>query len=348
MRTLIIAPDTLSDAVMTQPLVALLRRFDPDGRIDVVAGPAVAAVFEAMGDVAEVFASRHAFGPIQPWGKFMLARRLDRHRHDRVFVLPTAKRAALVPWLAGIPIRIGLQPDTRWGLINQPHDSGLQNGADRTRQVVERFAHLAFDASHPLPGQVPNPTLLRDDRREAAARAHARLADDAPLLVLCVGSENAPSRRWPARHWAALIAQAAEEWPALQPVLVGDAADRGYATEIAALSGQAPRNLCGEQSLADTIALLAQAEAVVTHDIGLMHVAAAYARPMVAVFGPTDPRFSPPRSARAKVQWLHQECSPCNAPTCRFGHGQCMSGVRPDSVTASLRTAMRFATRDIR
>jgi heptosyltransferase-2 len=348
MRTLIIAPDTLGDAVMTQPLVALLRRFDPDGRIDVVAGPAVAAVFESMGDVAQVFASRHAFGPLQPWGKFLLARRLDRHRHDRVFVLPAAKRAAVVPWLAGIPIRIGLHRDTRWGMINQPHDSGLPDGADHGRQVVERFAHLAFDPSHPLPGRVPDPVLGRDERRESVARARAGLADDARILALCVGSDGRPSRRWPARHWAAVVSRAADEWPELRPVLVGEPADRGYATEIAALSGRAPRNLCGEQSLADTLALVAQAEAAVTHDCGLMHAAAAYARPLVAVFGPTDPRFAPPRSPRARVQWLHQPCSPCNAPTCRFGHGQCMSGVDPDTVTAALGTALRFATRDIR
>jgi heptosyltransferase-2 len=348
MRTLIIAPDSLSDAVMTQPLVALLRRLDPLGRIDVLARPAVAAVFEAMADVTEVFASHHAFGPLQPWGKYLLARRLDCHRHDRVYVLPTAKRAALVPWLAGIPIRIGLHRATRWGLINQPHDSGLHGGTDRGRQAVERFAHLAFDATHPLPGQVPNPTLLRNERREAAARSRARLDADAPLLVLNVGAENAPSRRWPARHWASLISRAADEWPDLQAVLVGEASDRDYATEIGALSGRSPRNLCGGQCLADAIAIVAQADAVVSHDCGLMHVAAAYARPMVAVFGPTDPRFAPPRSPRAKVEWLHQDCSPCNAPTCRYGHGRCMAGVSPESVLASLRGAMRLASRDIR
>jgi heptosyltransferase-2 len=348
MRTLIVAPDTLSDAVMTQPLTALLKRFDPDGPIDVLAGPAVAPVFEAMPGIDAVFSSRHALGPVRPWGKFLLARRIDRHRHDRVFVLPTAARAALVPWLAGIPIRIGLERDTRWGLINQPHDSGLHAHGGSRRPAVERYAHLAFDPSQPLPGKVPDPLLKRDRQREAATRVRAGLQPDDRLLVLCTGSDDGPSRRWPARHWAALIAKAAEEWPEYRPVLVGHANDRAFATEVAALSGQRPRNLCGDQSLTDAIATIAQAEAVVSHDSGLMHVAAAYSRPMVAVFGPTDPRFAPPRSARAKVEWLHQECSPCNQPTCRFGHGLCTSGVRPDTVFASLRTAMRFTTRDIR
>jgi heptosyltransferase-2 len=131
-------------------------------------------------------------------------------------------------------------------------------------------------------------------------------------------------------------------------VLIGDAADRAFATEIAALSGGAIPNLCGRQSLGDAVALIAQSEAVVAHDCGLMHVAAAYSRPMVAVFGPTDPRFAPPRSPRAKVEWLHEACSPCNDPVCRYSHGRCTNGVRPESVFASLRAAARFPSRDIR
>lgn len=349
MRTLIVAPDTLADAVMTQPLVGLLRRADPGGRVDVLAAPDVSAVFEAMGDVAQVFTSRHAFGPVQPWGKFVLARRLDRHRHDRVFVLPHSKRAAIVPWLAGIPLRIGLHAQTRWGLINQPHASGLRETPDAgSRPAVERFAHLAFDPSEPLPGRIPDPVLSREAGRESAARARAGLAAQARLLALCVGSDDGPSRRWPARHWASLVAIARDAWPQRRPVLLGGPADRAFATEIAALSGAAPLNLCGSQTLADTLATLAQAEAVVAHDCGLMHVAAAYGRPLVAVYGPTDPRFAPPRSARAKVEWLHTECSPCNAPVCRFGHGQCTAGVRPESVFASLEAASRFAVRDLR
>lgn len=348
MRTLIVATESLADAVMTQPLVALLRRFDPAGTVDVLAPRAVAPVFEAMTEVAQVVPSELAAGPLQPWASLLLARRLDALRHDRVFVLPTAKRAALVPWLARIPVRIGLRGDTRWGLINQPHDVDAYGEPGHARPAVERFAHLAFDASQPLPGQVPAPVLGRDARREAAARVHAGLQAADRLLVLCVSDERSPSRRWPARHWASLIACACDEWPELTPVIVGEPADRAFATEVAALSGCAPRNLCGEQALVDTLATLAQAEAVVSHDCGLMHVAAAYGRPMVAVFGPTDPRAGAPRSNRAKVEWLAQECSPCDAPACRFGHGRCMAGVRPESVLASLQAAMRFVARDIR
>jgi heptosyltransferase-2 len=348
MRTLIVSPETLADAVMTQPLVALLDRFDPDGRIDVLTPPSLAPVFAAMAEVAEVIPSSRAFGALQLWGKLVLARRLDSRRHDRAFILPEHKRAALVPWLLGVPHRIALRGDTRWGLVNQPHDSAPPDAGPRGRPAVERFAHLAFDAAHPLPAQIPNPALARNAEAEAAVRARAGLDGDARLLVLLVCSGDAPSRRWPARHWASLVAMAAQEWPALQPVMIGSADDRGFATEVAALSGRAPLNLCGTLALGEAMAAISQAEAVVSHDCGLMHVAAAYSRPMVAVFGPTDPRYAPPRSVRAKVEWLAQECSPCEAPTCRYGHGSCMGGIGPDRVLRSLQTAMQFVSRDIR
>ncbi|MFZ4757045.1 MAG: lipopolysaccharide heptosyltransferase II, partial [Burkholderiaceae bacterium] len=289
----------------------------------------------------------------RPWRTLSLARRIDRLRLDRAFVLPGDTRAAFVPWLAGIPVRIGLHPGTRWGLINQPHSALSADGTPLAagaldRPAVERFVHLAFDPAQPLPGHVPNPVLVRDPGRETAALYRAGLVAETRVAALCVGAEDGPARRWPARHWAGLVTMLAEAQPSLQPVLLGAPSDRDFATEVAALSGGSALNLCGSLSLAHTIALVGRAEAVVAHDCGLMHVAAAFSRPMVAVFGPTDPRYAPPRSPRAKVTWLHQSCSPCKQPVCPLGHGQCLAGVRPESVFESLASTARFATRDIR
>ena len=348
MRSLIVAPDTLADAVMAQPLAALIRRFDPDGRIDVVADPSVAPVFRAMAEVSEVLDGPSTTGRLRPWSAVRLARRLDRLRHDRAFVLPGARRAALAPWLARIPVRIGLDGDTRWGLINQPYGTASGGGSHAGRPLVERFAHLAFDASQPLPGHVPNPVLARDPAREAAARARAGLSSDSRLLAMCVGSEDGPSRRWPPRHWASLLATVAQSWPSMHPVLLGGPQDREFATEVATLSGGVPKNLCGRLSLTDTLACIAQSEAVVAHDCALMHVAAAYSRPMVAVFGPTDPRFSPPRSSRAKVEWLHADCGGCTRPVCVTSHGECTTAIRPESVFASLYTVTRLGAGHLR
>ncbi|HYF57430.1 MAG TPA: lipopolysaccharide heptosyltransferase II [Burkholderiaceae bacterium] len=339
MRSLIVAPPSLADAVMVQPLVALLGRLDPEGRVEVLADAALAPLFAAMPGVAATIAARELAGPLRPWGLARLARRVAASRPDRAFVLDASRRAALVLRLARVPQRVGPAP---------PAGTGPDAGPASRRPPVERFALLAFDPAHPPPGPVPDPVLRRDPRAEAAALDRAGLAPGTRLLALCVAADGARRRRWPARHWASLIALAAAACPELEPVLVGDAADRAFATEIAALSGRPLRNLCGRQPLGDAIATLAQAEAVAAHDCGLMHVAAAYSRPMVAVFGPTDPRWAPPRSARARVQWLAGGCRACDATACGAGQARCTAGVAPGAVFRALLGTMRFAAPGIR
>lgn len=217
------------------------------------------------------------------------------------------------------------------------------SGSDRPdrRPMVEHYAQLAFDPGQPLPGRVADPRLQRYPEREQAARARHGLSATAPLLVLCPGAEYGPAKRWPARHFAALAALLSTEWPQAAIVLLGSAKERPMATEIVALSGRALRNLCGETSLDDAMAILSQATGVVSNDSGLMHVAAAFDRPLVAVFGSSDPRHTPPRSPRARVEWLHLACSPCFERECPLGHLDCLNLITPGQVLRALRSTVR-------
>ncbi|HLT26984.1 MAG TPA: lipopolysaccharide heptosyltransferase II, partial [Zeimonas sp.] len=225
-------------------------------------------------------------------------------------------------------------------LLNRIHE------ASRTRPVkpAEHFAALAFEPRAPHPGSVPDPRLARRPERERGVRAKFDIGREGPPIVLCTATGAGESHRWPARHYASLIALLASERPESEVLLVGPAVERRAATEIAALSGQAARNLCGETSLDEAIAIVAQAAGVVSADTGLMHVAAAYARPQVALFGPSDPRRAPPRSARAHVEWLHLGCSPCSEPRCPLAHQACMQRIVPSQVFETLSRAMRFET----
>src|SRR5690606_39858166 len=109
----------------------------------------------------------------------------------------------------------------------------------------------------------------------------------------------------------------------------GRARARPLATETPAPRGQAPRTLSGGTSLDEALALISQAQGVVSDDSGLMHVTAAYGRPQVAVFGSSDPRHTPPRSPRARIEWLHLDCSPCCERTCPLGHANCLIDIEP-------------------
>lgn len=330
MKTLIVSPNWIGDAVMAQPLIASIKRADPHGRIDVLAPPATAAVFAAIAEVDDVIEHPAPHGKLELRARFKLGRALARRKFDQAYVLPNSLKSALVPFFAGVPRRIGYRGEFRYGLLNLVRD------ANRERPMVEFYARLALPSDQADGYGAANPLLERDPAREAQVRAKLALGPH-KLIVLAPGAEYGPAKRWPPRHYAALANLIARQWKDAQIVLVGSAKDRAIATEILALSGLKLINACGETSLDEAIALIAQADGVVSNDSGLMHVAAAYGRPQVAVFGSSDPRHTPPRSSRAKVQWLHLECSPCFARQCPLSHTNCLNQITPASTFAALR-----------
>jgi heptosyltransferase-2 len=270
-----------------------------------------------------------------------MARRLAARRYDRAYVLPNSFKSAIVPFLAGIRQRIGWRGEARHLLLNVLHDD--RDAGTQRPPMVEHYAQLAMPPGRPLPGPLPNPALRVDAARTRETLDRLSLADG-PLVVMAPGAEYGPAKRWPPRHFAALANMVADEWPEASIALLGSAKERALATEIAALSGLSLRNLCGETSLDEAIALVSHAAGIVSNDSGLMHVAAALGRPQVALFGSTDPRHTAPRSARARVQWLHLECSPCFARECPLGHHACLNDLAPAGAFSALRQTMRIET----
>ncbi len=322
---------------MAQPLLAALRAADPNGRISALAPPHVAPVLGAMCEVDEVLEAPNVHGRLDLAGRWRLARSLRRERFDRCFVLPNSAKSALVPFLAGIPVRVGWRGEARHLLINRMHDER----STARLPMVEFYARLALAPGTTATAQVPDPALVKDPATALAVRTRLGIDAHAPLFALCPGAEYGPAKRWPVRHFAALAAMIAAAWPDAAIVLLGAQKERDLATEIVALSGQRLHNLCGETSLGEALALLASANGVVSNDSGLMHVTAAYGRPQVAVFGSSDPGHTPPRSGQARVAWLHLACSPCFERNCPLGHTDCLNNIQPDAVLAALKDAMR-------
>ena len=339
-RALVIAPNTIGDAVMVQPLLALLCQQNPRLRLDVLCSDAVAPVFRCMDEVGDVIDGPPPEGRTLWATRWRLGRALRARRYHAAYVLPDSHISALVPWFAGIRQRVGYRGQSRALLLNRIHEAPRARGP----KTAERYAALAFEPHAPCPGSVPDPHLTRRTQRERTVRAKFDIGREAPPIVLCTATGGGESHRWPARHFASLIAMLAAETPEADVLLLGPATERRAATEIAALSGQAARNLCGETTLDEAIAIVARAAGVVTVDTGLMHVAAAYGRPQVALFGPSDPRRGQPRSPRAHVEWLHLACSPCAEQACPLVHHACMQRIAPTQVFEALSRAMRFET----
>ena len=321
-RSLVIAPQWIGDAVMSEPLLrALAARGE---RLAVAALPWVAPVFRAMVGVDEVIELPFAHGRLDWAARRRIAAGL-RGSFDVAYVLPNSIKAALIPWLARIPRRIGYRGEGRWGLLNRR----LPNPAGRP-PMVAFYRALAGEAAPA--GE--RPQLAFDAARLAAATAGAGVAPGG-YVVFAPGAEYGPAKCWPAAHYAELARSLHARYG--EPVLLlGSGKEAALCESIATDAPGACRVLAGQTSLLDAMALIAAARAVVTNDSGLMHVAAAFGIPQVAVFGSTSPEHTPPLNPRARVLWLKDElglsCMPCFERTCRFGHTRCLTEVSPARV----------------
>ena len=328
-RLLVISPNWIGDAVMAQPLLQLLRRQHPDSAIDVLAPGWVAPVWRAMEEVDTVIEAPFRHGALQLRERWAFARQLRRRGYGAAYVLPNTLKFALIPWLAGIAKRVGYRGEMRYGLLNVVH----RDERRQKRPMVSFYAALAEApvAIVPPPAALPRPVLSASSAQQAHAMEHAGLDASRPLLVFAPGAEFGPAKRWPAAHFAELANTVLARMPDMQIALLGSGKDRPVCDDIVALS-PAVHNLAGSTSLDQAIALIAAARAVVSNDSGLMHIAAALDRAIVALFGPTDPTHTPPSSELAQTLWLHLECAPCHKRECPLGHHNCMRQMNADMV----------------
>ena len=336
-RSLVVAPQWIGDAVMSEPLLARLAARGE--RLTVAALPWVAPVYRAMPQVQAVIELPFAHGRLDLRARWRIARKL-RGRFDAAYVLPNSFKAALLPWFAGIARRVGYRGEARLGLLTER----LPNPAGRPPMVA--FYSALGRASGALGGASgapeARPSLHFADAALAGATRSASVEPGA-YWVFAPGAEYGPAKCWPPEHYAALARSLFERHA--QPVLLlGSAKEAALCERIAGLAPGACRVLAGKTSLIDAMALIAAARGVVTNDSGLMHVAAAFGVPQAAVFGSTSPEHTPPLNPRARVLWLKDElqldCAPCFDRSCRFGHTRCLTGVSPARVDAALADAL--------
>jgi len=330
-RALIVAPAWIGDAVMAQPLFMRLHEERPGLQLDALAPRWVAPVLQRMPQIGQVIDTPFAHGELALSKRYCLARQLAQAGYQRAFVLPNSLKSALIPWLAGIPERIGYTGEARYGLINRRHR--LDEIA--LPQMAERFAQLAQDPGTALRRPLPLPRLASSLAQQAQTRAALTLVPAGRIAVFCPGAEYGPAKRWPARHFATLADELIGRGYAIW--LLGAAKDRPIGDAIAGAVRQTktPINLCGSTSLTQAIDLIAAASVVVCNDSGLMHVAAALDRPLVALYGSSSPGFTPPLSTRAQIISLNLPCSPCFARECPLGHLDCLNKLEPQRVLAA-------------
>ncbi len=336
-RILIIAPHWIGDAVMSQPLLDSIKSASPSDRIDVLCTPWVAPIYRACKEVERVIEVDLQHGALQWNLRRSIAKQLKTNSYNFAFVLPNSFKSALIPWMAGIPNRIGYRGELRFGLINH----ALNNPSRQARTaMVEHYGNLLqaltktcipFDKNS-------QPKLYISDELIQKVRSRLDPLGAQSLYVFAPGAVYGPAKRWPSSHFTELATQILGSDPHAQIVILGSKADHslGHDIQTNAKSAERIHNWCGSIGLEEAMAVIAQCTQVISNDSGLMHIAAALSIPQIAIFGSSNPLHTPPLSKRAQVIWLELPCSPCYQRTCPLGHLHCLKQIEPQQVYTML------------
>jgi len=327
---LVVAPAWVGDMVMAGSLFRLLRRRRLDTPIDVLAPPWTAPLTARMPEVRDTHVLAVGHGELQLRARWALGRRLRAAGYGQAILLPNTLKSALTPFAARIARRTGYRGEYRYGLLN---DLRILDSA-HLPLTVERFLALGLAADEPLPTDWPRPRLVVDAVAQRAALARLALIRPAgPLLGLCPGAEFGPAKRWPLDHYATIARRWLGEGGAVW--LFGSPRDADLTRAIAADAPDAV-DLAGRTGLTEAVDLLALCDAVVSNDSGLMHVAAALSRPLVALFGSSSSAHTPPLGERQRVLSRELDCRPCFQRECPLEHLRCLTGITPDAVWGAL------------
>lgn len=348
MKILVIGPSWVGDMMMSQSLYRTLKARFPEAIIDVMAPAWCRPLLARMPEVSQAIAMPLGHGALALGERRRLGHSLRSAGYDRAYVLPNSFKSALVPFFAGIKQRTGWRGEMRYGLLNDIRV--LDKPAFPL--MVQRYVALAYEKSaiataEDLPQPLLWPQLAVSSDEKTLTCAAFNLDSSRPMIGFCPGAEFGPAKRWPHYHYATLAGKLVDA--GYQVALFGSAKDKEAGNDIVqALTPDQQawcRNLAGDTQLEQAVVLIAACQAVVSNDSGLMHIAAALNRPLVALYGPSSPDFTPPLSQCATVIRLIEGYHKVRKGEAAEGYHQSLIDITPESVLTAL-TDLLAAAKD--
>lgn len=317
---------------MAQSLFMSLKTSNPNCQIDVLAPAWSLPLLERMPEVTKAITMPLSHGQFGLKARFKLGRRLQAEHYDQAIILPNSWKSALIPFFANIPLRTGYIGECRWGLVNDAR----KLDKSKLNMTVQRFVALGLAKTAPLPPVFDFPKLPVNELGQQTVIEKFTLTPSSKILVLCPGAEYGPSKRWPAQSFADVaLAKIEQGW---QVWLLGSDKDKASADLINQATEHQCQDFIGRTSLIEAVDLISLADTVVANDSGLMHLAAAMAKKVIAIYGSTPPEFAPPLCDKAHIVSLKLPCSPCRKRICPLypighpSHTQCLIGIKPDRI----------------
>jgi heptosyltransferase-2 len=327
-KILVRATNWVGDAVMSLPAVRAIRTRFPGAHLAVLARPWVAGVYARETAIDSIIPYTAPGG----WRGVATRRAAARELagFDVAILLPNSFDAALLAWMAGIPVRIGYRRDGRGCLLTDAVP--VPEPGDIPRH--ERFYYLELLRRAGLIAEFPPAGCIRFEGIEAARSAGLERFEAeglrGPVLGISPGAAYGGAKRWPADRFAA-AANLVAAGTGASVALFGSGAEAPICESIASALRAPVRNFAGRTKLAGFIELAAACRLFLTNDSGAMHIASALGVPTVTVFGATDDITTGPTGPLARVIREHAACSPCLLRECPIDH-RCMTAVSPERV----------------
>jgi heptosyltransferase II len=331
-RPILIVPYMwIGDFVRCHSVVKVLRKRFPDRPVDLLATSLCAPLADYMPGVRQAIIADLPRTRLALSKQNALARKLKQESYSMALTMPRTWKAALAPYLAGIPERVGFAGEARFILLND-----IRFGEKKLPRMVDRCAMLALPRGAAQPPDWPLPELIVPATEIAAWRVRRGLIEDRPIVALAPGAVG-PAKRWTTEGYIALAQRLAEDGAAVW--VLGGPGEKAVAGQIA--EGSGARDLTGSD-LRDAILALAAASVAVSNDSGLLHVAAALGTPSIGIFGPTSAwHWAPLNPLAAAIETTSAlSCRPCHKPVCRLAHHRCMRDIASDRVLAAARAVL--------
>ena len=334
MKILIVAPSWVGDSVMAQSLYKIIKGSNSENKIDVLAPQWSLGILNRMDEVENLICSPFGHGEVRIKDRIKFGRSLREKSYTQAIILTNSLKSSFVPFFSNIPRRTGWLGEMRFGFINDIR----RVNKDKNKLMIEKFACLSGDALDKQDYKIPLPSLRVDSLNLLKLSENFGFDEHNKTLTICPGAEFGPSKRWPANYFAEVIRDyLSKNW---QVFILGSKNDIVISKTI---EDQVPKNdrellfnFTGLTKIEEAIDLLSVSDLVLTNDSGLMHIAAAVDVKLLALYGPTSPKFTPPLSKKAKIIQKIEGLEKTRKGRLEEGYHPSLSMIHPSEVLESL------------
>ncbi|VFP88688.1 lipopolysaccharide heptosyltransferase II [Candidatus Erwinia haradaeae] len=340
MKILIIGPSWIGDMIISHSLYRTIKMNNPTTIIDVIAPNWCKPLILRMPEVNTALTMPLNHGVLGLNERWLLSKRLRLSHYDQAVILPGSFKSSLIPFLACIPKRTGWRGEMRYGLLN---DLRI---LDRTAfpLMVHRYVALGYEKTkiqsiYDLPNPLYLPKITVNNKEKIATINTFKIERQKPIISLCPGSGYGLAKCWPFYHYAELAKYLINL--GYQILLLGSSNEEHTGTvilqRIEKKNRKYCRNLIGKTSLEEAVILISCSHATISNDSGLMHITAALDQPLVALYGPSSPGFTPPLSKKARVIHLIDNKYKTRKNDIHAGYHQSLIDITPKKVMTELK-----------